>query len=363
MNILFSFFIPSGGVETLNRQRYYALSPRNINCHFLYLQSGTGLQNKIDAPIFVTNNPVEIKEIIKKGNYDAIVVNSDLEVLKIINESDYSGLVIYENQGLGKDKAYAEYFITQYAKPILLDYCDALLYPQTPHLIEAFEKHFPTIPKYCFHNSFNSKDFHYKKLPKSPKPIIGWVGRLEENKNWRDFLTIGAALIKENPKINLWMFEDSTLSTKNERVQFQKTVSKLQLKKHLKVFSNQPHHKMSMFFSRIGDSGGFLCSTSKVEGFGYAVLEAMVCRCPVLSTESDGVKSFIRHNITGKFYRIEDVSQGISEAKELMTHYQLREKIRRTGVLHIKKHFSPERYADHFIMMINELKLVSKEKE
>ncbi len=357
INILFTFFIPSGGVETLNRQRYYALQPRGINCHFLYLQKGTGLQNKIDAPIYVTNNDKEIKDIIEKGNFDAIVVNSDLLLQKKMKESGYTGLVIYEVQGLGTDKKYADYFLQKHASPILNQYCDAILYPRTPHLVTAFEKHFPHLPKYSFHNSFSLDTFHYKRQPKQPNPIVGWVGRLEENKNWRDFLKIGAQLKKEFPSLQLWMFEDSTLSTKDERIAFKQNVQELQLHHCLQVFENQPHHKMAAYFSTIGDSGGFLCSTSKVEGFGYAVLEAMVCKCPVLSTDSDGVKNFIKHNRTGKFFTLGNIAEAVSQGKELMTNNRLREKIRNTGVKHIENHFSPENYATHFINMIEELKV------
>lgn len=113
---------------------------------------------------------------------------------------------------------------------------------------------------------------------------------------------------------------------------------------------------MAEYFSRIGDSGGFLCSTSKVEGFGYAVLEAMLCRCPVISTDSDGVKSFIIHNKTGKFFELGNIQQAVNEAVDLMFNQTLREQIRRRGVNHIKNHFSEEKYAENFLNMVKKLK-------
>jgi len=357
MNILFTFFIPSGGVETLNRQRFYALSQKGINCHFLYTQPGTGLHNKTNAPIFVTNDDNRIKEIIKNGNYVAIVVGSDLVMMQKLRKLGYKGLLIYEVQGLGNNKEYAEEFLKKHAYPVINSVCDAILYPKTPHLVKAFETHFPLKEKFCFHNCFNTKGFNYRRLPKKDTPIIGWVGRLEENKNWRDFLLIGAKLIQENPSIQLWMFEDNTLSTKEIRVEFEKKVSELNLRPHLTIYANQPHCKMAEYFSVIGDSGGFLCSTSKVEGFGYAVLEAMVCRCPVLSSDSDGVRSFIAHNITGKFFELGNIFHAVQEGKELLSNIQLRESIRQKGVEHIEKNFSPENYAENFIAMIKKLQM------
>jgi glycosyltransferase involved in cell wall biosynthesis len=355
MNILFAFYIPSGGVETLNRQRFFALNKKGVNCHFLYTQPGTGLQNKVDTSIFISNNDFEIKDIIIKGKYDAIVVGSDFKLLERIRNLGYQGILIFEIQGLGLNKEHANVVLKRNSF-IINKYCNALLYPQTPHLIQVIESNFPTKKKFSFHNCFNMDEFKYRNHPKYDKPIIGWVGRLEENKNWRDFLLIGAELIKENPFIQLWMFEDNTLGVKSERIAFEQEVDELNLKNNLKIYANQPHSSMADHFSIIGDSGGFLCSTSKVEGFGYAVLEAMICRCPVLSTDSDGVKSLIKHNETGKFFEIGNISQAVQEAKEIMLSYELREKIKIKGLKHIETHFSLEKYANNFLKMINTLR-------
>lgn len=355
MKILFTFYVPSGGVETLNRQRCSALNRKGIECHYLYTQEGTGLQNKINAPIFIARSDQEIQDIVNRENYTAIVVGSDLLLLQKLRESGYRGILIYEVQGLGFNKEYAEYFVSTHAFPILRDYCDALLYPRTPHLISVFDKMMPFKKRYSFHNCMDLDSFKYEARAKISHPVVGWVGRLEENKNWRDFLAIGAELIKQNRSIKLWMFEDNTLAQKTERAAFEQKVAELDLQRHLTIYANQPHHKMAGYFSVIGDSGGFLCSTSKVEGFGYAVLEAMLCRCPVLSTDSDGVRSFIIHDVTGKFFELGNINQAVQEATQLMANSRLRETIRVKGVRHIEQHFSPDKYANHFIRMIHDL--------
>lgn len=213
LKILFTYFLPSGGVETLNRQRFYALSRKNVKCDFLYTQKGIGLQNKINTSIFVTNEDHEIKNIIENGNYDAIVVCTDLILLQKVKNFGYQGILIYNNEGLGVDKEFAnDYLKDPSHSSIISTYSDAIIYPKTTHLIEAFKNHFPSKKQFHFNNCFDTEEFHYRVHPKKDNPIIGWVGRLEKNKNWNDFLLIGAELLKENPNIQLWMFEDNTVT-------------------------------------------------------------------------------------------------------------------------------------------------------
>jgi glycosyltransferase involved in cell wall biosynthesis len=352
MNILFIYIIPSGGMETLNRQRCQALQARGINCHQLYLQNGTGMQNIINIPTFVTKNDHEVKKIIDQGNYDAIIVSSDCTWLQKIRGFGYKGRLIFEVQGLGEEKNANT--ILQQIKGAITPFADGFLYPSTPHLMRAIQNYYPNIRKYCFPNSIDTNLFTYR--PSSQVitgPIIGWVGRLEKNKNWNAFLEIGNFLVKNNPSLQLWIFHDDTLANASERTRFNQKVNLLRLGTKLKIFSNIRHDLMPEQYSIIGDSGGFLCSTSITEGFGYAVVEAMACRCPVITTDSDGVKNFIIHNQTGKFFK--DINDAVQQARELMQNPSLRELIRTNGQMHIQTNFNQAIYTQNFLGMLNDL--------
>ncbi|MFX3624584.1 MAG: glycosyltransferase family 4 protein [Ectobacillus sp.] len=354
MNVLFVYYIPSGGVETLNRQRAAALKQRNMNCHFLYYVKKREMVNAHDGPVFITNNDHEIKQILHEGNYSAIIITSDYKGLARFRSLGYQGKLIFEIQGFGPQHiARAE---LMEAIPYVAVHGDGILTSETPHIIQILQELYPSFPKFIFHNCFDTGAFSYKALPKSNKPIIAWIGRIEENKNWQEFLEIGHQLISEhNPNIQLYMFEDATLSAPEERKKFQKMIKRLNLEQNLIVHSNVPHDQMAEYFSIIGDSGGFLCSTSKVESFGYAIVEAMSCRCPVVTTDSDGVRSSVIHNRTGKYYTLGNIDQAVREAKELMTNDALRKRICSTAFRHVKTNFSPERYAKNFSKMLKNL--------
>ncbi|MGG0409954.1 glycosyltransferase family 4 protein [Peribacillus simplex] len=354
MNILFVFYVPSGGVETLNRQRSAALKKFNINAHFLYYTKKRKHINDHNAPTFISNDDIEIKKILEDGKYSAVVVVSDFQALPRFRGMGFKGKMIIEIQGYGP-KSVARAALTN-AIPHVTAYADGFLNPKTPHIMQLLAELYPSIPKFSFNNCFDTDQFSYRSFPLVGGPKIAWIGRIEDNKNWKEFLQIGYQLIHQiNSNIQLYMFEDPTIGNPKERIQFKNLITQLNLNKHLTLHSNVPNSEMAKYFSLVGDSGGFLCSTSKVEGAPYSLLEAMSCKCPVLTTDSDGVRSSIIHNQTGKYYTLGNISEAVQEANELMNNHKLREEIRVNALRHVKTHFNPDLYCQNFINMLRTL--------
>jgi glycosyltransferase involved in cell wall biosynthesis len=353
MKLLFTYYIPSGGMETLNRIRCKALQEQGIVSHLLYNFDSEGRHNIKNIPTYVTNDDLEIKGILVREKFDAVIICTDYLLMERIRRLGYNGTIIYEVQGLGPHETIQ--LIMQNASPNIRLYSNAIMYPKTPHLIDLFQAAFPEIIQFCFDNPLDTEHFGYISYPSKKFPIMGWVGRIEKNKNWSDFLMLGYWMIRVKPNMHLWMFENAKLFEAAEKEKFEAMVNDLNLRPRLIRYSNVPHDQMADYLSIIGDSGGFLCSSSILEGFGYAVAEAMLCRCPVLSTDSDGVKRFIIHNETGKFFPHGNVTQAIEEARELMDNEYLRNTIRLNGEKHVKSIFSTKQYAKHFIAMMMKL--------
>ncbi|MDO7906980.1 glycosyltransferase family 4 protein [Paenibacillus sp. JX-17] len=355
MKVLFMFYVPSGGVDTLNRQRCLALRGHGVECHCLYIRPGAGIQNAGDIPTFVTSNEAEIGQLIQTHGYTAIIVVSAYEYIPFIRQIGYTGIIIFEVQGYGPQDQ-ARQALMQ-AQPYVLPYVNGVLNPNTPHITALFEELFPNITRFGFNNSMDTHSFTYRGLPPAGHPVIAWLGRFErgDNKNWREFLMLTHHLVHVNPAIQLWMFEDINLSVPEERAAFYDMLQLLNVGANTRVLSNIPHPIMADYFSIIGDSGGFLCLTSKTEGAPYAVIEAMSCRCPVLSTDIDGVRSSLIHNVTGKVYPMGDITSGFYEALELMQNTVLRNALIHNAQVHVRQEFSPEKYCREFIGMLRAL--------
>ncbi|MEK8131252.1 glycosyltransferase family 4 protein [Paenibacillus filicis] len=358
MKVLFVFYVPSGGVETLNRQRCKALRSVGIEGHCLYYRPGSGMQNFGDIPSFLTNDDTQIRQLLSEHAYEAAVIVSDYWALPRFRSLGFTGSLILEIQGLGSHAA-TRSILTE-AQPVVAKYAAGLLHPRTPHISALFDELYPQMPQFQFNNCLDTAEFSYRPSRPSAQPILGWLGRLEDNKNWREFLQIGRLLIAQQfPTLRLWMCEDAELSEQSERADFRQLVHQYGLGGNLKLFSNVPHSKMAAYFSIIGDSGGMLCSTSKTEGAPYSLLEAMSCRCPIVSSDTDGVFQSILHNRTGKYYRLGNPEHAAEQITKLLKNRSLRERIRTTALEHVQTNFSPQAYARNFVGMLQQLNVMA----
>ncbi|MBB3110242.1 glycosyltransferase involved in cell wall biosynthesis [Paenibacillus phyllosphaerae] len=353
MKILFTFYNPSGGMETLNRIRCEALQEQGVECHLLYKIDGNGKKNIKNIKTFIFNDDAELQALLQREQYDVIVVCTDSYLMESIRALGYKGSLIYEVQGLGTPET-AKEIITRFEASIR-EHATAILYPQTKHLKELMEAHLADLPQFCFDDPLPVGKFGYESYPAYHAPIMAWVGRIEANKNWREYLELGHRLSAQYPTLQLWMFEDQSLFDPQEKAAFDQFVAMLGLEPRLYRYDCVPHDLMADYYSIVGDSGGFLASTSILEGFGYAVAEALLCRCPVLSTDSDGIRRFIVHNETGKIYPRGNLLAAIDEAVDLMRNVPVRESIRTAGMARIRNHFSPEQYTKSFMGMIRKL--------
>lgn len=355
MNILFVFYVPSGGVDTLNRSRCVGLRKYGIRAHCLYYNWGAGIQNACDVETFVTNEDRKIKQIIEQGNYDFVIATTDHECFERFRRLGYKGKFILEIQGYGAKKT-ARIALT-IAQNTIKKYASALLHPNTTHIAKLFDELFPEIPQFQFNNCFDMSNFTHRHVEKPNYPILAWLGRMDDNKNWREFILISYMLkVSQFPNLQLWIFEDPNLAFDGEREAMMNLIYHLKLEDRITFFSNIPNLDMQYYFSMIAKSGGLLCSTSKVEGGPVSILEAMSCCCPVLATNNDGIASSVIHDVTGKVYELGHISQAVAQAYELMNDTAVRAIIQYNAYQHIHQQFSLDRYCQNFINMLHAIK-------
>jgi L-malate glycosyltransferase len=239
VKILFTFFIPSGGVETLNRMRCRVLKHHGVEAHLLYNQEGTGLKNISDIPVFITSSDQELKHILDTQRYDAAIVTSDFLMTARLRNAGFIGPILYEGQGFGMWKD--AYLTVMEAEPFIRRHTTGILMPPTAHLAELFDLLCPGVPRFVFPNMIDLDRFSPRQVPPPPEPIIGWIGRLEPNKNWSEFLHICHQILPYKPNMSIRMYTDETLASPEQRNAFGQLVQELKLNAHLHTLNSVPN--------------------------------------------------------------------------------------------------------------------------
>ena len=352
MKVLFMYILPSGGMNTLNRVRARALRGAGIESHLLFLRTGSGMGDiEPDIPVFYAAEPQAIGQILHAHAYDAVIVTSAYSYLPVLRGLGYTGKLIFENNGFGPPDQARQAMLD--AKPHVDPCADALMYPGTRHIGDILRSLYPNKPIFSVFNPVDPAMFGYLPSRNNPvRPVLAWVGRLEPNKNWRDFLRIGAEVAKLLPRVHLWMFTDPELAWPGETEAMERLTAELGLAGRITHYTRIPHRLMPDYLSRVADSGGALVITSVAESFAYTAPEAILCRCPVVTTDSDGVRAVIENETTGLFYPHGDFAAGARQVMRVLTQPALRARLVAAGAQRIRTNLSPQRFAGLFAQML-----------
>ncbi|MED4224970.1 glycosyltransferase family 4 protein [Neobacillus cucumis] len=326
-----------GGVETALLYRLKAMTDRGYESHAYFYYGGTGLNCYSDIHYKVSKNKDDLAEYIRIHQFQVITFINTLYNLDILNEVGFKGKVFFEFHGEGKrifeeleriDKGETEYEI------------NGIIVPS--HNVKSIaHKYIVTRKDLPIHVAFNTldtdqfkqhnNDQFYKsyQIPDNflNRPPIGWVGRLDSNKNWYLMLRIFHEL-KHSIGMDTKLLIASDLPHSPELNPFLKMAMKYELIEDIHILPNIPHDEMPFFYSLIASSGGVLLSTSRSEGYPYNILEAQACYCPVVCTDIPGTNEIVSHRNTGLNYPLNDSpSTAAKYVYEVITDKSLYEQI------------------------------------
>lgn len=340
-----------GGAVTTTRSRINAFRKRGIEAEVLFFSRGDGAKLFKGIPHYYVKGIDDFQKRITKGGYDCIIFVYALDYLKHMPGS-YKGKKIYELRGWTNGS------VTQVSKKDISKSVDALVCIAKyikPLVRPYFRK---DIPIFVDGNTVDPM-FQYVKSSKrswanAPKPapnhsVIAFVGRVDHNKNWREFIKIFRILAKKHP-IEAWFISNPS---SREIHDMHQECLKHQLKyKVVHVFNEH----MPELYSIVADSGGCVLSTSLSEGLGNSILESMACQCPVVSSDKPGKNEIITHEHNGMLYKLRDINKGAGCVEKILKDPPFRQNIIQNALSTIQNDYNQDVYVDRYLNILSKIK-------
>jgi glycosyltransferase involved in cell wall biosynthesis len=354
MKILFVYqFCTLGGVETVLKNRLNAFRKLGISPHVVFLHDfgGSkifeGLKN-----IHYEHRERELRRIVEEGEFDFVIPIDTPQIYPVLRESRFKGLLVTEvhTNNLNNLKYVSMIGKTETRAIITPSHFEKeLIYKE----IGGFDK--DGVPIYVIPNPVDLDVFYFREPKnKSAKRIIGWVGRLEKEKNWKHFLKIASLLVKERRDL-LFLMVGGYSAEEDVKKDLLACAKQMDLMDHLKWIPFLEYERMPGVYSLISSSGGCLVTTSVIEPFGMTVIEAMACQCPVVASRVGGFQEIIEDGSNGFLYEVNHTPEATGKIDALLESISERDRLIGNGKSTVAAIYSAQRVVEKYLKVLEEL--------
>jgi glycosyltransferase involved in cell wall biosynthesis len=344
-----------GGVNAGWRNRAVYFKEHGIETEFLYTKDLGGMHIMNDvSKVYLTKSKSEIVELIKRRNYDAIIVIDTKDAYAWIEEAGFKGPVIVEARTpeILKLKPHIEHFGSIKPKEIIVPS------HHQKRLVSILLKE--QIPISVIYNGINTSFFKPKedivpeKEPYRPvnKKIIGWIGRVDKRKNWKLLLKIAEIIKSERKDIEFWLIGGAKSV---QREKFMTDWQSRNLTDIIKWFPVIPYQEMPNVYSKIKMSGGCTLATTKGESFGNTFIEAMACGVPIVAPNISSIPELVDHNKNGYLYRENREKEGVKAVLKIIDNTTNYHSLSHEARIKVLNHFSISSCANLYVTLLNNI--------
>ncbi|HSS75835.1 MAG TPA: glycosyltransferase family 4 protein [Thermoanaerobaculia bacterium] len=173
-----------------------------------------------------------------------------------------------------------------------------------------------------------------------PRPVLGWIGRLDDHKNWQGFVEISGLLARRGVEHEAWIVgkavDSDGSATLLEKARNEKVL------RRLRWFGALAHGRIPTILDAVRDSGGAVVSTSRAESFGLTIAEAMARRCAVAAPNQIPFPELVEPGRTGSLFQPGSAESAAGCLQELLGNAELRGVLGRQARESVLARFAPE---------------------
>lgn len=326
MRVLFVYkYLTLGGVETVLATRLRSLDVWGIDAHAWFFYDGPGrvIFEDLETRVHVGTSDA-LHRFLKEASFDLISCLDTEELFPIFQRLGNPATLVIEAHS-----PYAEGL--EYLRQLANLPVAAILVP-SQYQVGVVQKRLkikadirvipnPLGPEFA--------DDLVEFIPKPAHPIVAWIGRLDEMKNWREFIDIAALHHHRWGQAEFWIVGKAGMDEQERELY--RCSRKSGLLPRLRWLRGLPYAYMPGLLDAVRTSGGIVISTSKGDSFGMTIAEGMARGCAVVVPSKGPFAEFVSDGEHGLFYPLGSVERGAQCIQQLLEDDALRCECGRRG--------------------------------
>ena len=305
-----------GGVCTQIYQRLNNFEKEEVEIHCGF-RSDNGAAELFDSicPLHFGINETNVAKLVIEYEFDIVVIIDTPEYLIALEKMDKRPTIVLEVHTSIKKNL-------EYLGNINPDQIDQII-TVSEYMIDEIVNiiSFPIERKSIFKMSNIVDTDCYGgelELIEGKLPLI-WVGKIDEHKNWKDFIEIVYLLNNDDSDFEFWIVGGHTCNSETAQEVLDLVEDKGLISK-FKWFDKVNHPDMPNLYKTVAMRGGVNIVTSKGESFGMSVLESLLSGCPVVSSNVGAISEICSNRNYLKLYDFGDTKTASSLVLETMRH-------------------------------------------
>ena len=345
---LYRYGILGGVCTQLFHRLRHLPKPSNLEIHCGF-RSDHGVKAMLEgyARLHFGLNKETTTAFLQNNNFDLVIIIDTEEYIEAVVEADIDTKVLVEvHTSIERNLEY----LTRINPDVIDGFVTVSNYMvgRIKHHISDELQHKPVS---IFTNVLDSDLFSNISVDVDGPPIIGWVGKIDDHKDWRAFMQISQIVSQEHSDAEFWIIGGQTCPENKVQEVFD-FAEEMEIISRFRWIDRIENVKMSSLYSLIANRGGLSLVTSHCESFGMSVLESLLSGCPVVSTNVGALPEIIPESSYFQLYELADHQIGAQKVVEIIgKSSQINQELQSIRDELITKYDSSMRSIDYWSML------------